>query len=159
MSISGALNAALSGLGASARSAAVVSDNVANASTPGYGPRRIELAARATGQVGAGVQVSGITRDHDPRLTGDRRLAEAASAEARAAATGWSRIEALIGLPGSGDMHSALQDTGQGSRVLDWLLQAFGTPPGDIQFVGGYQMEAIAERYRFYSFGDSMLIL
>lgn len=103
MSISGALNAALTGLGATARGAAVVSDNVANAATEGYGPRRLELGARATGSTGAGVEILAVRRDTDARLVGDRRLAAAAEGLAGTTATFWDRIEATLGLPGAGD--------------------------------------------------------
>ncbi|KAF0285746.1 hypothetical protein BA899_01930 [Spiribacter sp. SSL99] len=59
--------------------------------------------------------------------------------------------EALVflgaGRPQRGDTHSALREAGTGARVMDWLLQAFAGRELEVQFVGGYQLEAIAERY------------
>ena len=59
--------------------------------------------------------------------------------------------EALVvlgaGRPKRGGTHSALQDAGAGSRVLDWLLQAFSGNELEVQFVGGYQLEAVSQRY------------
>ena len=56
MSISGALSNALSGLSAASRAVSLVSTNIANAMTDGYGRRDIELAARG---IGGGVDVVG----------------------------------------------------------------------------------------------------
>ena len=53
MSISGSLSSALSGLTAASRAAEVVSNNVANAQTEGYGKREIELSSRILGGAGA----------------------------------------------------------------------------------------------------------
>ncbi|MCZ7674927.1 MAG: flagellar basal body protein [Roseovarius sp.] len=58
MSISSALSNALSGLSASSAQVQLASANVANALTPGYAPRGLELSARATGGAG-GVIVRG----------------------------------------------------------------------------------------------------
>ncbi len=54
MSISSALTNALTGLTA-ARRADVVSANVANALTPGYGRREVQISAMSLGGNGAGV--------------------------------------------------------------------------------------------------------
>ena len=53
MTISSALSNALSGLAASSRAIGVVSTNVANATSDGYGRREIELASRSAETVGA----------------------------------------------------------------------------------------------------------
>lgn len=151
MSISGALYSALTGISAASRGAAVVSDNIANASTPGYGPRQIELAARSVAQVGGGVQVVGITRDSDPRLTGERRLAEAETGSAQTRAQTWQRIEDMIGLPGTGlslsDRIAALDEAliraesrpDVSSRLTDVLQAASGLAQGLAQVSTGVQ--------------------
>ena len=54
MSMSAALNNALSGLTASSRRAQVISDNVANALTPGYARRSVTVAAHVVGGEGQG---------------------------------------------------------------------------------------------------------
>jgi len=76
MSISNALANALTGLTAVSRAADVVSSNVANAQTEGYGVRNVELSSQMLGHDGAGVSVNAITRNYDPVLTGERRFAD-----------------------------------------------------------------------------------
>lgn len=100
MSISAALNSALSGLSASSRQTDVISGNLANALTPGYAPR--ELGLEAQGERG-GVTVTGITRHVDPVLIGDRRLADSALADARTRADFAASVERALGFPGEGD--------------------------------------------------------
>ena len=77
MSISGSLSNALSGLTAAGRAAAVVSSNISNSMTEGYGKRDLVLTERMLAGTGAGVRVVGITRSVDPVLLGNRRVAEA----------------------------------------------------------------------------------
>jgi flagellar hook-associated protein 1 FlgK len=80
-----ALSNALSGLNAVSRAADVVSSNVSNAMTEGYGRRDIELTSQTLGRFGAGVSVSGVTRHSDPVITNERRIfdGEVALAETR----------------------------------------------------------------------------
>lgn len=99
MSISQALSNATSGLGAASRQAGLVSQNIANALTPGYSRREVSLAERTLAGAGAGVRVAGVDRASSPALTAERRAADgpAARDEARVAAA--SRISALFGGP------------------------------------------------------------
>jgi flagellar hook-associated protein 1 FlgK len=99
MSISQALSNATSGLGAASRQAGLVSQNIANALTPGYARREISLAERTVAGAGAGVRVAGVDRATAPALTAERRAAEgpAARDEARSAAA--ARISSLFGGP------------------------------------------------------------
>jgi flagellar hook-associated protein 1 FlgK len=86
MSISSALGNALSGLTVSSRSADVVSSNIANAMTEGYGVRSLDIGSRIGARDGSGAQVLGVLRDRDPVLTGQRRGADATLA--------WANTEA-----------------------------------------------------------------
>ncbi|GJM33466.1 MAG: hypothetical protein DHS20C18_24670 [Saprospiraceae bacterium] len=43
--------------------------------------------------------------------------------------------------------HSALRETAQGSRVLDWLIQAYSEIEAGFQFVGGYKLDEIEKHY------------
>lgn len=97
MSMSAALNNALSGLTASSRRAQVISDNVANALTPGYARRSVTVAAHVVGGEGQGVSVKGIARATDPRATADRRRAEATGAETAALAKAEGRLLGAVG--------------------------------------------------------------
>lgn len=99
MSITSALSSALSGLTASSRAADVVSSNIANAMTDGYGTRRIDLASRQAGGTGSGVRVIGIVRLEDTVLLGQRRQASADLGSNQTTANFMTRLEAMIGAP------------------------------------------------------------
>ena len=77
MTISGSLSSALSGLTAAAKTAEVVSSNIANATTAGYGRREVVTSARSVGHTGQGVKIVGVHRHVDPVVLADRRRAEA----------------------------------------------------------------------------------
>jgi flagellar hook-associated protein 1 FlgK len=99
MSISSSLTNALTGLTAASRAAELVSNNVSNAMTEGYGRREIVLGARDLGGSGAGVRVMGVTRDVDAAVIRDRRIADAALGE-RSLRSGYlDRLGALVGTP------------------------------------------------------------
>ncbi|MGI1662073.1 flagellar hook-associated protein FlgK [Palleronia sp. KMU-117] len=100
MSISGSLSNALSGLTASARATQLVSSNVANAMTEGYGRRELSLSARLTGGAGSGVSVDGVTRIIDETVLRDRRLADAGMASADTESAFFADLQALVGIPG-----------------------------------------------------------
>ena len=97
MSINHALSNALSGLNAASRMAEVVASNLANATTEGYGRRRLDLSPVQIGGRGGGVRVDGITRLVDRGLLADRRHAGAALAGADTMASALGRLESLVG--------------------------------------------------------------
>ncbi|WP_022704338.1 flagellar hook-associated protein FlgK [Pseudorhodobacter ferrugineus] len=99
MSISGAMSSALSGLNAAARSAELISSNIANALTDGYGRRELQVTARRLGDTGHGVQVTGVSRDINQALIADRRLAGANAAGLNLQADFLSRLGAVFGSP------------------------------------------------------------
>lgn len=99
MTLSSAFSAALSGLSASARRADVVSSNIANAQTPGYVRRQVDLAPAGPEAGRSGVQVRGILRQQDTALIADRRLAQASSAGAEVAANFLKTAETAFGTP------------------------------------------------------------
>ena len=100
MSLGVSLSAALSGLTANARAASTVSANIANANTPGYGVRSLELASSTIGSAGAGVRVVSTLRAENLALLQDRRFAEADAGAATELATFARQMEKAIGLPG-----------------------------------------------------------
>ncbi len=95
MSLSSALNSALSGLTAASRASGIVSDNLANVMTPGYARRSLELASASA--TGPGVKIVGVHRQSDPVVLSDRRSADAEHGNARVLSDFYSRVEALIG--------------------------------------------------------------
>ncbi|WP_339108758.1 flagellar hook-associated protein FlgK [Thioclava sp. GXIMD4216] len=107
MSLSAAFTNALSGLTVSSKMAQVVSSNVANAMTEGYGRRTVETSAVSAGGVGYGVRIDGVTRQVNESLIQDRRLADAAAGEAGVVADFYASIEDMIGDPTSDSSLSA----------------------------------------------------
>lgn len=99
MSISSAIGNAISGLTVTSRMAEVVSSNLSNALTDGYGRRSLELSAQQIGGVGAGVRIEGVTRFVDAGLLADRRLADAALSGQEQNVSSLVRLEQTLGGP------------------------------------------------------------
>ena len=126
MSINGTLSSALSGLTTAARAAEVVSSNIANAMTEGYGRRELQTVSRAVGTAGHGVRVTGVLRHSDPILLGDRRMAEAGSGARNSAASFLKRLEGVLGTPDSA--------TSLGGRIAAFdaaLIEASSRPESE----------------------------
>lgn len=100
MGLSTTLANALTGLNAAARGAEVVSSNVANARTPGFARRELNLSAQSLGGTGAGVRIDGISRAVNQSLLNDRRIADADSGNAGLAAGFLAKAEQALGEPG-----------------------------------------------------------
>ena len=101
MSFSSTLNNAISGLTAARRAAELVSENIANAQTPGYARRSLSLTSNSTT---GGVYVNGITRHVDAGIIANRRQSESIYGAADARSSFQSQLETLIGTvtdPGS----------------------------------------------------------
>ncbi|MCA3439637.1 MAG: flagellar hook-associated protein FlgK, partial [Rhodobacter sp.] len=126
MSLSLSLSSAMSGLQASARSAELVSSNVANALTDGYGRREIQLTARSLGGTGNGVGITGVVRVSDQILLSDRRVAQANMAGSTVLADAFARLEAVIGAPGD-----AASLGGKIAGLDQALLSASGRPESE----------------------------
>lgn len=126
MTISGSLSSALSGLTAAAKAAEVVSSNIANATTEGYGRREVITTPRAVGSTGQGVKIVGVHRHVDPVLLGDRRLAQAATAERETRADFLRRLEQAIGTP-----DSAVSLASRIAELDSALLQAASLPDSE----------------------------
>lgn len=99
MSISAGLSSALSGLTAANKAVEVISNNIANATTKGYGRRELITQARAVGSIGQGVQIIGIRREANLPLQNERRGAESAVAHSAALADFHLAVERAIGTP------------------------------------------------------------
>ena len=99
MSLTSALSNANTGLSAATRSAEIVSSNVANALTEGYGRRELKLSAAVVGGNGAGVRVSGVERVVNQVAINERRLSDAALGFAQQDATFFDRLASALGSP------------------------------------------------------------
>ena len=86
----------MSGLQAASRASELVSNNIANALTPGYARRTLSVSS-ATSGAGTGVQVNGVTRHVDAQVIADRRLAGSEFGYRATTSTYMTRVEDLIG--------------------------------------------------------------
>lgn len=99
MSLTSALSAAASGLGAVSRATELVTSNMSNATTDGYGRRELQLSSNA---YSTGVRIEGVARLVSASVLGDVRLSAASTARATTLAD-WSKsIESAIGIAGDG---------------------------------------------------------
>ena len=99
MSMTSALSNALSGLSAASRAADLVSSNVANALTEGYGRRTLELSARSLAGAGGGVRIDAVRRQVDLGILSDRRTAEGVMAASSVTEDFLAGLENVIGKP------------------------------------------------------------
>ncbi len=99
MTISSAFGNANTGLATTGKRAAVVSNNIANALTPGYSRRDVSVSEVIVGGKGAGVAVNGVTRASNQALTNDRRTAEAVSNRDQHVASTYATFNAALGEP------------------------------------------------------------
>lgn len=123
MSITSALNNAVSGLTASSRMAEVISSNTANAMTEGYARRELSLSSETLGGNGGGVRINGVVRMVNESLLQDKRLADAAAGNSALRTEFLDRFEQNIGDPEEED------SLGWALSGLDTaLLEAASTP-------------------------------
>lgn len=142
MSIAATLASALSGLSVNARRAELIAGNIANATTEGYARREAHLVPLTVGSHGQGVAIGGIERQVDRALLADRRLADAAQANADARAGFLSRVEAAIGSPeAEGSLTARI-------AAFDATLVAAASRPDSEA-----RLEAVAESGRFLARG------
>lgn len=147
MSLTSALSSAISGLNASSRAVDVVSSNLANALTEGHAPRSLELSARRDG---GGVQVTGVTRQADPQLVQDRRLATSELAAQQTRAGAFAQIERTVGTPGEPGSLSGLLVTFEAD-----LLAAANRPEADDRLQAAVA-SAVALADRFGAVSDTL---
>lgn len=118
MSISNSLSNAISGMSAASRMAEVVSSNVSNSLTEGYGRRSLNLSSSVVGGNGAGVEIGSVNRHVDRGILADRRLADASLSGFESLVSTMGRVEDAVGRVGEGgsissrivDVESALID-------------------------------------------------
>ncbi|WP_313351038.1 flagellar hook-associated protein FlgK [Paracoccus sp. (in: a-proteobacteria)] len=96
MSISSAISNAVSGLTAASRGTEIVSSNIANALTPGYARRELDLSSRLF-ERGGGVTINGVSRLLTAGLVADNRLAIADLGSSRTAAAFHTVMEKAFG--------------------------------------------------------------
>ncbi len=85
----------MTGLGAAGRTSEIISSNIANAMTPGYGVRNLSLSSSQMG----GVSVDGVVRNVNPALLADVRLSGASFQNATTRTEFLTRYEDMLGTP------------------------------------------------------------
>ena len=120
MTLSFALNNAVSGLAATSTQADLIANNVANALTDGYGRREVALSSQS---IGGGVRVDGVARASAPAATEARRVAEASEGAASLRSDVLIRLSDALGDPGAPGALATLAD-----RMDTSLAAAAGTP-------------------------------
>lgn len=97
MSISAALLSARSGLTAVSARADLVATNVANASTPGYVRRSLTVSETILGGETVGVNIVGVERSEDARLSAERRRLGSDMAQSDVLSETWGSLSQRIG--------------------------------------------------------------
>ena len=101
MSLSSALSIAMSGLTANQAALAIVSSNVANASTPGYVSQSVNQVEQGVGGLGTGVRVAGITRALDTYVQNQLRTETSGGGYADQISNVLTQLQNVYGTPGS----------------------------------------------------------
>jgi flagellar hook-associated protein 1 FlgK len=101
MSIAQALNTSLSGLRATQAGLSLIGSNVANAQTPGYVRKTLQLAASAAGSSGSSVRVVAVNREIDQYIQRQLRVEAAGGAYANLKSEFYSRLQQIYGDPSS----------------------------------------------------------
>ncbi|HTW26866.1 MAG TPA: flagellar basal body rod C-terminal domain-containing protein [Acetobacteraceae bacterium] len=111
MTLDTALTSATSGLAAINRQLAVVSQNVSNASTPGYAQEVVSLSSLTAAGDGMGVRVGPTTLQISQQLQSSVLAQNAVVGNLQTTQTALSAIDAVQGTPGAGtDLASLLGD-------------------------------------------------
>ena len=123
MSLSIALQNAVSGLHLNQRSLDVTAQNVANVNTVGYSRKSVDQQAVIIGGVGAGVEISSISRTVNEFMLKDLRVQISAMNEFDERNQFYGRMQDLFGSPGS--------DTSVGVSIADLAsrIQALSVSP------------------------------
>ena len=100
MSLSNALSNAVSGIVAASRGTEVVASNLANAMTPGFARREVQLSARPWIGGGGGVHIEGVERVVRTAILGQSRTAGAETTRAQTLASFHKGMAEAIGVPG-----------------------------------------------------------
>ncbi|MCA8926757.1 MAG: flagellar hook-associated protein FlgK [Alphaproteobacteria bacterium] len=120
MTISNALSNALSGLLTNQRQADITAHNIANATTPGFSHRDVEVNARVIGGEGGGVKVTAIQRQFDLLLTRDSRVGQARLDYLTTSADAFTRVaEALGDADAINGLPQLFQKTEEAFRALE----------------------------------------
>lgn len=108
MSMTIAIGNALSGLRTSQQAMETLSNNIANANTPGFTRKTVALESMVVGTFGRGVRIGDIVREVDANLNADYRHATSVLEKLRLNLHYYESIEQLYGQPGA---NNSIADT------------------------------------------------
>jgi len=124
MSLGSALSIAMSGLRANQAALSVVSSNIANAQTPGYVNRTATQIETITGDTGASVSNTGVSRELNQFIQSQLRTETSGGAYADQMASVLNQLQSVYGTPGDdGSLENALSG-------FTTALQALSTTSG-----------------------------
>jgi flagellar hook-associated protein 1 FlgK len=123
MSISQALNTSLSGLRATQAGMSLIAANVANAQTPGYVRKSLDLAASTAGTDGSSVRVVAVNRELDTYVQRQLRVETSGGNYADLRSQFYQQLQGIYGDPNSDTSLESLFNTFTGS------LQSLVTSP------------------------------
>lgn len=101
MSLTQALNTAASGLKVTQSAMSIVASNVANAQTPGYVRKSLQLTSISASDLGNSVRIAAVQRELDEYLQKQLRVESAGGSYADLRATFYQRLQAIYGDPNS----------------------------------------------------------
>lgn len=101
MSLTQALNTATSGLKVMQSAMSIVASNVANAQTPGYVRKSLQVTSISANEVGNSVRVAAVQRELDEYLQKQLRMESAGGGYADLRASFYQRLQAIYGDPSS----------------------------------------------------------
>jgi flagellar hook-associated protein 1 FlgK len=100
MSLASSLATAMSGLRANQAALSITSSNIANAQTPGYVTQSINQVETLTGDVGASVSVTGVSRELNQFVQTQLRSETSGGAYADQIASVLTQLQSIYGTPG-----------------------------------------------------------
>jgi len=111
MSLSSALATAMSGLRANQAALSITSSNIANAQTPGYVAKGVNQVQTLSGDFGAGVNVTGVSRQLDQFVQSQLRSETSGGAYADQMASVLTQLQTVYGTPGdAGTLETAFSN-------------------------------------------------
>src|SRR6266702_5068429 len=111
MSLGQALATAMSGLRVTQASMALVSSNVANASTPGYVRKTLDQITTTAGDLGNSVRVVGVNRELDQFVQSQLRVETSGGSYADLRSSVLNQLQSIYGTPGEvGTLESAFNN-------------------------------------------------
>ena len=101
MSLTQALNTAVTGMRVTQAGLSIVAANVANAETPGWVRKTATQIPIAAGSVGVGVRIAAINRELDQYVQRQMRVEASGASYAGMRAQFYERLQSIYGVPGS----------------------------------------------------------